>query len=175
MKKLGNKGQKWLKILHVYFACVWVGCATALMVMQFFIKAKNGGELYGILYTLDFVDLFILVPGAIGVFLTALVFSIWTNWGWFKHHWITVKWIICVYGMIFGTFWLGPWLSGMADIAEEQGLQALSNLDYLSHRHHSMIFGTFQVLTIIFAVIISVRKPWKRKTKTEKKPFNKMK
>jgi hypothetical protein len=37
----------------------------------------------GIVATLDFIDLFILV-GAIGTFLTAEVYSIWTNWGWFN-------------------------------------------------------------------------------------------
>jgi hypothetical protein len=91
MKKLSSKGQKWLKCLHIYSACVWTGCATALTIKLFFINPEDGNELYGILSALDFIDLFILVPGAIGTFLTALVYSIWTNWGWFKHNWITVK------------------------------------------------------------------------------------
>jgi len=78
MKKLSVKGQKWLKSLHIYSACVWVGCATTLTIMQFFIKPDNGSELYGIVATLDFIDLFILVPGAMGTLLTALVYSIWT-------------------------------------------------------------------------------------------------
>ena len=30
MKKLSSKGQKWLKSLHIYSGCVWVGCATTL-------------------------------------------------------------------------------------------------------------------------------------------------
>ena len=79
--KLSSKGQKWLKCLHIYSGCVWAGCATVLTIKQFFVNPENGGELYGILSTLDFIDLFILVPGAIGTFLTALVYSIWTNWG----------------------------------------------------------------------------------------------
>ena len=165
MKKLSSKGQRWLKSLHIYSACVWAGCATTLMIMQFFVDPDDGSEFYGILYTLDFIDLFILVPGAIGVFLTALVYSIWTNWGWFKHNWITVKWIICVFGLVFGTFWLGPWLSDMAHIAKDQGLKALDDPTYLSNRKNSMIYGTFQGLTVVFAVFISTLKPWKKKRK----------
>jgi len=131
--------------------------------MQFFIDPDNGGELYGIIATLDFIDLFILVPGAIGTFLTALVYSIWTNWGWFKHNWIIVKWIICIFGMIFGTFWLGPWISEMAQIAQEIGMEALTDPRYLSNRSKSLTFGTIQTGTVIFALFISTLKPWKKK------------
>ncbi len=163
MKKLSVKGQRWLKCLHIYSGCVWVGCATTLTIMQFFVNPGDGSELFGIVATLDFIDLFILVPGAVGTFLTALIYSIWTNWGWFKHNWITVKWIICVFGLVFGTFWLGPWISDMAVIAKHKGIDALSDPQYISNRQNSMIFGTFQAFTVIFAVFISTLKPWKRK------------
>jgi hypothetical protein len=165
MMKLSSKGQKWLKCLHIYSGCVWAGCATVLTIKQFFVNPEDGGELYGVLSTLDFIDLFILVPGAIGTFLTALVYSIWTNWGWFKHNWITAKWIICIFGLVFGTFWLGPWISGMAHIAKDQGMKALSDPEFLGNRLNSMIFGTSQALTVVFAVFISTLKPWRKKKK----------
>lgn len=163
MRKLSVKGQKWLKCLHIYSAAVWVGCATVLPIMQFFIAPDNGSELYGILTTLDFIDLFILVPGAIGTFLTALMYSIWTHWGWFKHKWIIVKWIICIFGMIFGTFWLGPWISEMSHIAKDIGMEALTDPLYVNNRYNSLVFGTLQTATVIFALFISTLKPWKNK------------
>lgn len=165
MKKLSGKTQKWLKSLHIFSACVWVGCATVLTIMPFFINPESGGELYGITSTLDFIDIYILVPGAIGTALTALVFSIWTNWGWFKHNWIIVKWIICIFGIVFGNFWLGPWVSNMAHLAKTLGLEALSDAQYLNSQHNSMLYGTIQALTIIFAAFISTLKPWKRNKK----------
>lgn len=163
MKKLTGKKQKWLKSLHIFSASVWVGCATVLTVAQLlFIKPESGGELYGIVATLDFIDIYILVPGAMGTFLTALVYSIWTHWGWFKHRWIMVKWIICLFGIVFGTFWLGPWLSNMAVISKKLGMAALSNPEYLNSSYNSLVFGTFQGLTVLFAVLISTLKPWKK-------------
>ena len=163
MRNLSVKEQKWLKCLHIYFASVWVGCATVLTVMQFFIEPENDNELYGIVATLDFIDLFILVPGAIGTFLTALVYSIWTNWGWFKHNWIILKWIICIFGIIFGTFWLGPWISEMANIAKSKGMEALTDSLYLRDRYNLLVYGTFQACTVIFAVFISTLKPLKKR------------
>ena len=46
---------------------------------QFFINPMDGRELYGILATMDFIDFFVIIPGAIGCLLTALFYSIWTN------------------------------------------------------------------------------------------------
>lgn len=167
MKKLGVTGQKWLKAFHILVASVWVGCAIVLTVKQFLLTADDGRQLYGILATLDFIDLYILVPGAIGTLLTAIIYSTMTNWGWFKHNWITVKWTICLYGIIFGTYPLGPWLSEMAQIAGDLGLQALTDATFIHNRELSLIFGTFQAATIVFAVFISVLKPWKKKKAPE--------
>lgn len=165
VKKLSAKGQKWLKCLHIYVASIWVGCATVLTVMLFTVHAENGGELYGMLATLDFLDLKILVPVAIGTLLTGLVYSIWTNWGWFQHRWITVKWFICVFGIVFGTFWLGPWISEMAELAHTKGMQALTDPVYRGNHFNLKIFGTFQACTVIFAMVISTLKPWKKQAK----------
>ena len=143
-------------------ACVWVGCGVALTVTQLFLKAGDGPELYGRLAALDFIDLCVLVPGAIGCLLTSLAFSLWTNWGWFKHRWITVKWIICLFGILFGTFALGPWLSGLAATAKQQGLGALTDPGFLRGRALLLVLGSLQVATLVFAAAISVLKPWKR-------------
>ena len=104
MKKISQKGQKWLKCLHIFSGSIWVGCAIALTTMQFFINPSDGSELFGIVATLDFIDQYILVPGALGTLLTSLIYSIWTKWGWFKYNWIIVKWVICLLSIVFGTY-----------------------------------------------------------------------
>ncbi len=157
------KGQRWLKGFHIFFACLWVGAAVTLTLMLFTVKARDGMQLFGINLSMKFIDDFIIIPGAVGSLLTALIYSIWTNWGWFKHNWITVKWIINIYGVIFGTFWLGPWLNSLVPIAKAEGLNALSNPHYLHNKTMLYWWGTFQALTIILAVFISVLKPWKKR------------
>ncbi|PKN61278.1 MAG: hypothetical protein CVU57_30215 [Deltaproteobacteria bacterium HGW-Deltaproteobacteria-15] len=161
MKKFGAKGQRWLKVFHLFFACLWVGGAVTLCSKQFFVNPADGGELYGILWTLRYVDDWIIIPGAMGSLLTGLLYSLKTNWGWFKHRWVTVKWVINLYGVIFGTFWLGPWLNSLPPIAKTQGIQALSDPVFAHNRTMLLVFGTFQAATCVFAVFVSVLKPWK--------------
>lgn len=163
MKKLGPRAQKWVKGLHVIFACMWVGSAICLSVKQFFVHPANGGELYGITSTMDFIDVYIIIPGALGVLLTAIIYSTWTNWGWFKHKWIIVKWAICIYGIIFGTYPLGSWMSEVVHISKDAGLGALSHPIFLHNQKMLCIFGTFQAMTLVFAVFITSLKPWKNR------------
>ena len=93
MKEIGVRGKRWLKGFHVTFACLWVGGGLTLTLMQLAMHATTGGELYGIDRSMKFIDDFIIIPGALGSLLTGLLYSLFTNWGFFKHNWITVKWV----------------------------------------------------------------------------------
>ena len=163
MKKIGPKGQRWLKGVHLFFICAWVGAAVCLVLMSFFLKAADGKELYGINRSLKFIDDFIIIPGALGCLITGILYAVFTKWGFFKHTWIIVKWIICVGGIIFGTFWLGPWLNHLVPISETRGLNALTDPVYVHNKTMNMWFGTLQAFTLVFALFVSVLKPWKKK------------
>jgi hypothetical protein len=78
------------------------------------------------------------------------------------------KWLINVFGVVFGTFWLGQWLDVRPPISQAEGIAALSNPIYLHARTMNLSGGAFQNLTVIFAVFISVLKPWKPVKQTSK-------
>jgi len=168
MKKLSSKNQKWLKSFHIFFAAVWIGAGVCLIMMQSFLEANSGQMLYGINISMKLIDDFVIIPAAIGSLLTGLIYSIWTRWGFFKHNWIIVKWIINIGGIIFGTFWLGPWMNSMPPISESLGMKALSDAVYMNNNLMNQIFGSIQVATLIFAAFISVLKPWKKQKNVEK-------
>jgi len=163
MRNMSARGQKWLKSIHVLFACLWVGGAIALTVMNFTMHASDGMELYGINLSMKLIDDFIIIPGAVGLLLTGLIYSAFTNWGWFKNTWVVVKWIINLFGVIFGTFWLGPWLNAMPVISKTEGLASLINPVYSNNVQMLRMWGTLQTATIVFAVFVSILKPWKRR------------
>ena len=163
MKKLKTKGQKWLKCIHILFASLWVGGAVAINLMTFTLKASDGMQLYGFNLSMKLVDDWIIIPGAMGSLITGIIYAVFTNWGWFKHHWITVKIIINVFGVVFGTFWLGPWLNLLPMLSKTQGLDALTNAAYIYNQRMLFVWGPLQTATILFALFISVLKPWKKK------------
>ena len=166
MKKLSASGTRTLKTLHLIFAGLWLGSAASLVLLNFLADGRAPADLHGYNVAMKFVDDFIIIPGAMGALFTGLVYSIWTNWGFFKYRWVTVKWIITLYGVLFGTFFLGPWLNGMEAISRAVGASAATDPAYLRNLTMNRWWGLFQVATITAAMIVSTVKPWGKAKKS---------
>lgn len=162
--RMSPKGLKWLKGFHLVAVACWIGGALSLLAL-YFLKAgvADGGELYGINRSIHHVDMNIVVlPGAIGSLATGLAYSLFSNWGFFRHRWITVKWIATLSAIIFGTFWLGPWETAMMEISGRIGIAALQDSAYLRNQYLNFFFGSLQVAVLIVLVFVSIFKPWKQ-------------
>lgn len=161
MKNLSANQQKWLKAIHLFFACLWVGGAFSITLMGFLLKAKDGGELYGQNFAKLIIDYFVIIPGAMGCLATGILYAVFTRWGWFKHTWIIAKWCITAFGIIFGTFWLGFWMEKSAELSKIHGIDALMLPEYIKTHQLLDFWGVFQLSTLLFALFISTIKPWK--------------
>lgn len=171
MPKLKAKGLKWLKGFHLIAVSSWVGGAVALLLL-YFLKGDvaDGGVLYGINQSIHHVDMVVVViPGAFGCLVTGLIYSSFSNWGFFKHTWLIFKWIVTVTAILFGTFFLGPWETTMMEISGKLGISSLTDQAYLYNENMNLIFGAVQVLLLMVTIFISIFKPWKTK-KTNAKP-----
>lgn len=161
MKKLGLKGKAWLKGLHIFFCCAWIGTGISMILLAFVNgHTPNGDELYAVNAAIKLLDDFIIIPSAFGTLITGLLLCWLTNWGFIKYNWVIVKWIATVAQIIFGTFWLGPWTNGAAAIADAERALALQNAMYLYFRQMNSYFGTIQVLLLIALIFVTVLKPW---------------
>ena len=163
MPKLKSKGLKWLKGFHLIAVASWVGGGIALILL-YFLKdgVTDSGVLYGINQSIHHVDMAVVViPGAFGCLLTGLIYSSFSNWGFFKHNWLIFKWIVTVTAILFGTFFLGPWETAMMEISGKIGISSLSDPAYLYNQKMNLVFGAIQVLVLIITVFISIFKPWK--------------
>ena len=163
--KLSSRGQKWLKAVHLLFVCLWVCGGISLILMGYGLPPEGGGELYGIDRTIKFIDDLIIVPGAMGCLLTGILYGSLTNWGFFKHKWIIVKWVVTLGGIVFGTFYLGEWLNTLAPMSKEMGLAAVEDPVYIENKNLNLHWSLVQVASLILAVFLSTLKPWKAKAK----------
>jgi hypothetical protein len=155
---------KWLKCFHLLFAACWVGGAMSLSILHFlrFNGAGIGADLHGIDLASHLIDEWVIVwLGAIGCLLTGLLYSIFTNWGFFRHKWVFAKWAITAFCILSGTFYLGPWETDMVVLSSQHGANALLEDKYLSSMYLNFWFGIVQIALLLFAMFISVIKPWK--------------
>ena len=165
MRKFGARGQRVLKIIHLIMVGLWVGGAVGLTLMSAFLgPGTSDGELYGYDLARKFVDDWVIIPGAMGCLFSGLLISWLTPWGFFKHRWVAVKWVLTVACILFGTFVLGPFVNGRAMMSLDFGLRALDKPAYVDSLDRTLLFGGLQVLVILFMVAISTLKPWKRRS-----------
>jgi hypothetical protein len=162
MKKLSMKQQAWLNSIHIIFAAIWLGAGVCMVLVLYARNPANGDELHAIDSTLKLIDDFIIIPAALGSLFTGLLLSWLTPWGFFRFVWVTLKWVGTISLILFGTFWLGPWLNGMEALSATDPAAALQNPTYQHNQFMNTITAPFQIGLMLFLVVISVLKPWKK-------------
>jgi len=168
MKKLTRFQQNLFKTLHLISASIWLTGVITLALMPFIsVNIKSGDELYMYNLVYHFIDIKILSPAAICTLITGLIFSIFANWGFFKHGWLIYKWVITVLIILAGTFYLGPMVITMLEIADIKRISALEDSYYQSGSSIGLWASIVNTALLIIAVIVSVYKPW-RNIKNEK-------
>lgn len=160
MKKLSPQGISTLKIFHLIAVAAWLGgqiCLILLSAMR--TTMVDIADQYAIILATEAIDEIVIVGGSMATLLTGLFYSLFTNWGFFRHRWLTIKWMLTLTMIVFGIVCLGPWASEMADITTAKRALAFADPDFLSAEQKSMLFGNIQFCLAIFLIIISVKKP----------------
>lgn len=166
MKKVSPAGRKWLKGLHIFFACLWVGTGFSMMALAFARgHTPNGDELYAVNAGIKLLDDVLIIPAAFGSLITGILICWLTDWGFFRFNWVIFKWVSTIAQILFGTFWLGPWVNGATAIANAERAMALQNSTYLYFREMNNWFGSLQVALLVVVVFVSVIKPWGKRLK----------
>lgn len=162
MKNLSLTKKKWLKSIHLLSAGIWVTTGLTMFLLRFMRNdVQTGDHLHLMNKIIHFIDMKILVPAAILSLLTGWVYSQFTKWGYFKHGWMTFKWVITLLIIILGTIFSGPWISEMVKISGELGMDALNNAEYQWFDKNQTIMGVCMNGTLIITIFISVFKPKK--------------
>lgn len=134
MIKLGKNSLKILKCFHLVTAACWLGGAFSLSVLNINnAAAASEGMLYGLNIASHLVDMWVVVTaGAMGCLFTGLLYSLSSGWGFIRHKWVVVKWLLTVTAILSGTFFLGVWERSMLDLSRDLGPEALSDQAYLA-------------------------------------------
>jgi len=160
VRKLDHRGRRWLFTCHLLFTSIWLGVAIAMnLIMLLNGNPPSGEKTYVFNLVIKFLDDFLILPSVIGAVMTGLLISLMTDWGFFKYHWVTVKWIATFALLISGAFWLLPWLNGLIALSSVRPMLFHKYSNYAYCRIMFIILGNFQSIILTFMVVISVFKP----------------
>ncbi len=150
-----------IKTLHIVFACLWLGAAASVVVLQ---CARGWSaeprQLASLNVELAALDASLIIPGAAGSLLTGTLMCATTSWRFIRYRWIIAKWIGTLGGIALGTVLLGPWQIQMVNLAGELSGPPVAGDPYAVIRLPCTVVGFFQVYLLIMMIAISVMKPW---------------
>ena len=162
MKSLGITGQKWLKTFHLFAAILWIGCGVAMNLLRVAVTPTSPEGMSTLSLAIKILDDLLIFGGVIGILVTAIVYGIWTKWGFFRQRWLSVKWLLTIVMVLIGWIIMGPAVKGNVQSPEWY----LPNMDtYDANLATSAVWGPVQLLLLTVVLIISVFKPWKAKIK----------
>lgn len=169
MGKLGPKGMKLLRLIHVMFAIMWFGGALSMILLYLLVTPQSAEQIY--IHSLDLktIDDWIVIVGANGCLLTGLIYGIFTKWGFFRHGWLAAKWVLTIFMISSGTFAMGPVVNGNVELGEQlvKGVADSAWLvsAYWENVKSVMPWTYLQNALLLITIILSVYKPWKAKNK----------
>ena len=111
---------------------------------------QNVSELMAYNRANKLIDDWIIIGSATGSFLTGLLLSWKTPWGFFKHWWVIVKLVLTITLILLGTFWLGKWTNESVYMVKEQGINVYANSQYMDFQVLSKFWGSLQLCILIF-------------------------
>ncbi len=164
--RLGKSTRRCLLAVHILFAATWIGGVIGLLMLSLaFAHPASGSALIAIRRALVLLDYIIIIPAAFGSLGSGLLFCWLTNWGFAKYRWVMLKWAMTASMILFGTFFLGPWVDGSAARAKELSSAALSDPHYVDLALNVALFSAAQLALLVGLVFLSAFKPWGRRNK----------
>lgn len=159
-----------LKFFHLLSAGLWIGGTATLTALICLFHPENQLEYTTKNTLLIYLDYYIIAPGAAGCFITGLIYGFKTKYGFFRHKWIICKWIINISFIIFGALVVVPWLENsiMTCSVLTQATEPVPESINLTQMHAFINITQWSI--ILFALYLSVFKPWSKKQNKQEKP-----
>ncbi len=149
-----------LKCIHLTAVCTWIGGGLAVLVLLDNDRlTRNGDELFAFNHAIRSIDDCLIKPAAVissasGLFLCFLI-----NWRLARHRWIVGKGILTLGAILFGAFYLGPWLQELSDMTAANRLAVFDDGNYARTYQFGTISSIVQTLLLVSLVLISIFKP----------------
>ena len=168
MQTLQSTPRKWLKCAHLFFGCLWGGGAAAMLLVALLFDPSRTGSLHARDMCMRLIDDWVVATGALGCLATGALFSGLTPWGFLRHRWIVLKWMVNLGFILFGLFFFLPLLDAMVRASGIQGRSALADPAYARNALFHLLSTLVMLGSLALVVCLSVFKPTLGQDRREK-------
>jgi len=171
MRKFGSIGLKILKMLHILMIVLFLGGILSSFALLMKLNLSNFDDAYMTYKTFNIISANVVKLGAQGTILLGAVYGFFTKWGFIKHKWLAIKWILFIIQTFVGILIVDKLMVANTALLETEKIQALSNPVFI-HNHFLRLYVVIaQIGLTLFALILSVLKPGRSKRFSEAHPI----
>jgi hypothetical protein len=149
--------QKAAFLAHVVFSVSWMGAVAAYLALAWSGLRGTDAELSRSAYlSMELIGWTVIVPLSLATLLSGLVQSLGTQWGLFRHYWITVKFLMASVGSVI-------LLTHMRAVGQMAGFARAMTLSATEHgdlRISLVVHAVGGLLLLLTATVLSIYKPW---------------
>jgi hypothetical protein len=150
MKKIGSKGLKWLKVAHILLIILFLGGIISSLTINAILDISTYDKAYATYKSSIIISDYVVKYGAQGTMLIGIIYGVFTNWGFFKHRWIAVKWVVWIAQTFIGILVVDKLMVANMALLESQKALALSSPIFIQNHIIRQYVVILQIILSIF-------------------------
>jgi hypothetical protein len=159
MYRFRSTGMKVLKMLHLLLIVLFLGGILSSFALIIKLDLANFEQVYMAYKSFNIISDNIVKIGAQGTILLGAIYGFFTRWGFIKHKWLAVKWILFITQTFVGILVVDRLMMANTALLETEKTLALSNPVFIYNHFLRLYVVIFQIGLTIFALVLSVLKP----------------
>ena len=170
MRKIGSTGLKVLKMLHILMIVFFLGGIISSFALLIKLDLSNFEQVYSSYQIFNTVSDNVVKIGAQGTILLGAVYGFFTRYGFVKHKWLAVKWLLFIAQTFIGILVVDKLMVANLSLLETEKAMALANPVFI-HNHYLRLYVVIgQIGLTLFALVLSVLKPGRARAISEAQP-----
>ena len=171
MRKFSSLGLKILKMLHMLLIVFFLGGILSSFALILRLNLSSFDDVYMSYKVFNIISDNVVKIGAQGTILLGAVYGFFTKWGFIKHKWLAIKWLLFIAQTFIGILVVDKLMVSNLALLETEKALALSNPVFI-HDHYLRFYVVIaQIGLTLFALILSVLKPGRSRIVPEVKPI----
>jgi len=161
MKNLSSAWQKFFKLVHIVAASIWLGSAiSSFMILQLHKNMSPEINLFHFDVALFRISESLISGSFFVVLITAIIFSLFTKYGFFRYYWLTIKWLVLIALLLIHTGLYAPAIHGMVALSDSGLAITTGQAIYASLYAKASLFIVIESSLVLLLFIVSILKPF---------------
>jgi len=130
---LGPVAMKTLRFAHLLLVILFVGGVAAATALVFSVDGSNAQGAFAATSAMKTVFDNIVRIGSVGTVLVGLCYGFLTKWGFFRHRWLLIKWVILIGQVSAGILIVDRAIENNVGLLDRLGAKIISSPTFLGN------------------------------------------